>query len=316
VNVVPTERFSELRAIDRPVHIAIGMFDGLHIGHQAVIQSALRSAGLDGGLSGVLTFDPHPSQLFRPESPTPQIYPPKVKEELLREMGLDLCLEQRFDRTFAQNTADHFVAWLLGVLPRLASVSIGENFRFGRNRGGDPPFLVEKLRGAGVSVYSCERVHLDGEPISSTLIRSLLPVEPIERVNRLLGRPYHSIGTVTRGKQLGRTIGFPTLNLPFEAEIAPTFGVFLARYRTLSPRPTTPRPAVANFGLRPTVGDETIPLLEVHSLENCPADYGDTVLVEWIRRLRPERKFDGLEELKTAISADRNEALRWSAGRG
>ncbi|MFP4356920.1 MAG: riboflavin biosynthesis protein RibF [Puniceicoccaceae bacterium] len=311
-----TERFSELRAINRPVHIAIGMFDGLHIGHQAVIQSALRAADLDGGLSGVLTFNPHPSHLFRPGNPTPQIYPPRVKEELLREMGVDLCLERRFDRAFAQNTAENFVGWLLGVLPRLASVSIGENFRFGKNRSGDPSFLVGKLRAAGVSVYSCERVHLDGEPISSTLIRSLLPAEPIERVNRLLGRPYHSIGVVTRGKQLGRTIGFPTLNLPFEAEIAPGFGVVLARYRVLAPRPTTPRPAVANFGLRPTVGDETIPLLEVHSLEDCPAGYGDTVLVEWIRRLRPERRFDGLEELKTAIGADREEGLRWAAGGG
>ena len=226
-------------------------------------------------------------------------------------MGLDLCLEQRFDRAFAQNTAGDFVAWLLGVLPRLASVSIGENFRFGKNRGGDPAFLVEKLRTAGASVYSCERVHLDGEAISSTRIRSLLPTEPIEYVNRLLGRPYHSIGVVTRGKQLGRTIGFPTLNLPFDAGIAPTFGVFLARYRVLCPKPTAPRPAVANFGLRPTVGDETIPLLEVHSLEDCPADYGDTVLVEWIRRLRPERKFDGLDQLKAAIGADREEAMRW-----
>jgi riboflavin kinase/FMN adenylyltransferase len=304
--------YPELRSVGRPMHVAIGMFDGVHLGHQAVILSAVRAAELDGGRSAVLTFDPHPSRIFRPERPTPQIYPRAVKEELLREIGVDFCLEQRFDEAFAAQSASEFVNWLRRTIPRLASVSVGENFRFGKGRGGSPALLVEKLRGHGVSVFGCERVHLDGEPISSTRIRDLLPETPIERVNPLFGRPYRSIGIVREGKKLGRTIGFPTLNVPFDAEIAPIRGVYLARYRTVGPNPAVPRGAVANFGLRPTVEETAVPLLEVHSLGECPAGYGDTVLVEWIRLLREERKFAGIDELKAAIAADREDGLRWA----
>ncbi|MEM0966457.1 MAG: riboflavin biosynthesis protein RibF [Verrucomicrobiota bacterium] len=309
MNSYHPESFSTLAAIKRPIHLAIGMFDGIHLGHQSVIYSAIRSAELDGGLSGILTFDPHPSHLFRPENPTPQIYPARVKEELLREIGVDLALIQTFDHKFSKLTAKEFVGWLRGIVPSLSSVSVGENFRFGKGRSGSPKVLVESLRSHGISVYSCERVQLDGEPISSTRIRSYLADRPIEEVNALLGRPYHSIGEVQKGKQLGRTLGFPTLNMPVEHELIPTLGVYLVRYRVLAPQPSVLRPAVANFGRRPTVEERDLPLLEVHSLEDCPASYGDTLLVEWIRLLRPERKFSGVEELKDAIGRDRELAL-------
>lgn len=316
MKVLDQTRFAELGGLRRPVHIAIGMFDGLHLGHQSVIQSAIRSAELDGGLSAVLTFFPHPSHLFRPEDPTPQIYPAAVKEEILRELGVDFTLRQAFDPGFASMTAAQFTDWLCGVLPRLASVSVGENFRFGKGRGGSPSVLVDRLHRRGVSVYSCERVHLDGEPISSTRIRGLIPREPIEKVNALLGRPYCSIGTVTEGRRLGRTIGFPTLNLPVDMEIQPLRGVYVARCRRLEPKRGVPRAAVANFGVRPTVEEGAPPLLEVHCLEEPPAGYGDRVLVEWIRLIRPEKKFSGVEELRAAIAADRESALRAHGGLG
>lgn len=301
--------FNKLGRIRRPVHLAVGMFDGLHVGHQSVIQSAIRAADLDEGLSGVLTFDPHPSHLFRPESPTPQIYPRAVKEVLLREMKLDLCLIQSFTAEFAAKSAEEFVDWICDRVPTLSSLSVGENFRFGKGRRGAPGLLVSELRGRGISVYSCERVHLDGEAISSTRIRGILPTAPVEEVNHLLGRPYHSVGVVQRGKQLGRTIGFPTLNLPVDAEILPPFGVYLVRYRLVDDPRRKSRFGVANFGLRPTVEDTQIPILEVHSLDPCTADYGDTLIAEWIQFLRPEQKFDGLESLKTAIAADQKKAL-------
>ena len=306
-----TPEFSELRSLKRPVHLAIGMFDGLHIGHQAVIHSAIQAAELDGSLCGILTFDPHPSHLFRPDSPTPQIYPPEVKEELLREMGLDLCLIQKFTAEFAGHTAEKFVSWIREIVPSLASVSVGENFRFGKGRTGAPSLLVDKLKNCGVSVFSCERIHLDGDPISSTRIRGILPDRPIEEVNHLLGRPYHSIGTVQEGKKLGRTIGFPTLNLPVEADILPQFGVYLVRYRLRNSPRSESRFGIANFGLRPTMENSTVPRLEIHSLEECSADYGDDVVSEWIRFIRPERKFADLDELKDAIQSDRETALRW-----
>ncbi|MGE9290364.1 MAG: riboflavin biosynthesis protein RibF [Puniceicoccales bacterium] len=306
-----TQDFTELQSIRRPVHLAIGMFDGLHIGHQAVIHSATQAAQLDGSLCGILTFDPHPSHLFRPDSPTPQIYPPTVKEELLREMGLDLCLIQTFDPAFASHTAEDFVNWIRETVPTLASVSVGENFRFGKGRAGAPTLLVEKLKNLGISVFSCERVHLDGDPISSTRIRGILPQRPIQEVNHLLGRPYHSIGVVQEGKKLGRTLGFPTLNLPVQADILPPFGVYLVRYRLHGEGREHSRHGIANFGLRPTMENSTVPRLEVHSLDPCNANYGDTVVSEWIRFIRPEQKFESLEALQKSIQSDRETALQW-----
>jgi len=303
------EELRERNLIKSPVHLAIGMFDGLHLGHQSVIHSAVQAAELDGGLSGILTFDPHPSRLFRPDSPTPQIYTPAAKQELLREMDLALCLIQPFGEKFAAQTALEFVEWICGCLPTLSSISVGENFRFGKNRQGAPSLLVDQLRSRGISVFSCERVHLDGEPISSTRIRGILPTKPIEEVNRLLGRPYHSIGKVEEGKRLGRTLGFPTLNLPFDAEIAPLYGVYLVRYRRLGDPRESSRFGVANFGLRPTVEDTPYPRLEVHSLDPCIADYGDPVVVEWIQFLREEKNFANIRELESAIAKDRKTAL-------
>lgn len=305
------DHFGDLAKLQRPIHVAIGIFDGVHLGHQAVIQSAIQAAKLDGGVSAVLTFHPHPSHLFRPESPTPQIYPDRTKEETLRELGVDLFLRKAFEPEFAALTAGDFADWLRTTLPRLASVSVGENFRFGKGRTGSPLFLVDRLRDHGVSIYSCERLHLNGEAISSTLIRQLLPKEPIESINTLLGQPYRTVGVVTEGKRMGRTIGFPTMNIPVDAEILPVRGVYVARFRKLFPSHGATHPAVANFGIRPTVESTDIPLLEVHALDNGAADYGDTLLVEWIRLLRPEKKFSGVDELRAAISEDRNNALRF-----
>lgn len=302
--------FSELQEIQCPVHLAVGMFDGLHIGHQAVIHSAIRAAELDGGLCGLLTFDPHPSNLFRPENPTPQIYPAILKEVLLKEMGLDLCLIQSFTTEFASHTAEEFVNHLSSIVPSLASISVGENFRFGKGRSGSPSLLVKTLSQNGISVYSCERVQLDGEPISSTRIRGILPSRPIEESNHLLGRPYHSIGTVQQGKQLGRTIGFPTLNIPVSAEILPQFGVYLVRYRKQSDDRKNSRWGVANFGLRPTLESSNTPLLEIHSLDDCSLTYGDIVVAEWLHFLRPESKFPDLKALQDQIEADKQQALQ------
>jgi len=304
-------QFGELAGLQRPVHVAIGIFDGVHLGHQAVIQSAIRAASLDGGVSAVLTFVPHPSHLFRPENPTRLIYSSATKEEALRDLGVDLFLEKRFEPEFAKLTAADFTDWLRTTLPRLASVSVGENFRFGKGRVGSPSLLVQRLKDHGVSVYSCERLHLNGEAISSTRIRNLLPQEPIETVNTFLGQPYRTVGVVREGKRMGRTIGFPTMNVPVETEILPVKGVYVARFRKLSPSAGATHPAVTNFGIRPTVESTENPLLEVHALDEGVADYGDTLLVEWIRLLREEKKFSGVDELRAAISKDRQNALRF-----
>ena len=302
--------FACLRKESRPVHLAIGMFDGVHLGHRAVLRQAREAARSDGGLSGVLTFEPHPSHLFRPESPTPMIYPPAAKQARLREFGMDLYLEQPFHAPFAARSATEFLEGLLATVPTLTSVAVGSNFRFGKGREGDAGFLHQFLGKQRVRVHAVDRVQAGDEAVSSTRIRRLLATEPVETVRPLLVDPYLVVASVQTGKQLGRTIGFPTLNLPFTAEIRPLLGVYFARYR-LAPDPpdAAPRPAVANLGLRPTVEESTAPVLEVHSLDEPGAGPGATLLVELLHLRRREQKFSGLEALRAAITED-TEAAR------
>ncbi len=293
----------------RPLHLAIGMFDGLHLGHRAVIDAAVHSARAASALSGVLTFWPHPSALFRPENRTKLIQPAATKARMLNRLGVDAVVTQPFTREFAGITAEDFLPWLAQRLPGLAGVYVGENFRFGRGRKGDVASLVASGRRHGVHVFSAPRVSLDGEPVSSTRIRALLEAGEIAAANALLGYAYFAHGQVTAGKRLGRTIGFPTLNVPWVPELTPRFGVYAVRVSNGEGGETFP--AVANYGVRPTVESALEPRLEAHLLGACPFGEGDHVKVEWLRFLRPERKFAGLEELRAQIAQDRAEAERF-----
>jgi riboflavin kinase/FMN adenylyltransferase len=294
-----------------PLHLAIGMFDGVHLGHRAVIEAAVQSARASGALSGVLTFSPHPSVLFRPDNPTKMIQDAQVKGRILEGLGVDLVITQTFDAELASIPADDFLPWLLRALPRLAAIYVGENFRFGQGRRGDVAVLVAAGRKHGVRVFSAPRVSLNGEPISSTRIRTQLAAGEVESANALLGYNYFSEGTVTGGKRLGRTLGFPTLNLPWAPELQPCLGVYAVR--VTGAKFPEPLPAVANYGLRPTVEQTVVPRLEVHVLGACPFGEGDLVRVEWIRFLRPEKKFAGVEELRKQIEADRETARAFFA---
>ena len=173
----------------------------------------------------------------------------------------------------------------------------------GAGRRGDVALLVASARQLGLHVFSAPRVSLDGEPISSTRIRALLAAGEIEAANALLGRTYATEGPVVPGKRLGRTIGFPTLNLAWAPELRPRLGVYAVRVS--GPKSPMPLPAVANYGLRPTVENATEPRLEVHVLGTCPFTQGDLLKVEWLRFLRPELKFGGVAELTAQIARDR-----------
>lgn len=295
----------------RPLHLAIGMFDGVHLGHRAVVEAAVQSARATGGLSGVLTFWPHPSALFRPENPTRLMQKPAQKSRLLIALGVDVVVTQRFDATLASVTAEDFLPWLKRALPQLAAIYVGENFRFGQGREGDVALLVALGRGAGVRVFSAPRVSLDGEPISSTRIRAQLAAGDVEAANALLGYSYVAEGVVTGGKRLGRTIGFPTLNVPWTPDFRPRLGVYAVRVS--GSKEPAGVPGVANYGLRPTVEDASEPRIEAHVLGPCPFGEGDAVRVEWLRFLRPEMKFANLEELRTQIARDRASAAAFFA---
>ena len=292
----------------KPAHLAIGMFDGVHLGHQSVIESAIHSARRSGGLAGVLTFWPHPSALFRPENPTKLLMPPAMKRRVLGSLGLDFLVEQNFSREFAGIDAREFVAFLRRCLPRLAAVYVGENWRFGRDRAGDVSVLVEEARKVDLEVFSAPRLNHNGAPISSSRIRELLAAGAVAEANALLGYSYFSEGMVERGRQLGRTIGFPTLNVGWEPELRPAYGVYAVEVLTSQKRPLK---GVANYGVRPTVEQTTKPLLEVHMLEASSLTYGDKLTVNWLHFLRPESKFGSMEELRVQILKDRENALKF-----
>ncbi len=297
-------------AAARPLHLAIGMFDGVHRGHRAVIASAVAGARGTNGLAAVLTFWPHPSALFRPEDATPLIQDPATKARVLQSVGVDAVITEPFTPDLAQVPADEFLGWLQHRLPTLAAVYVGENFRFGRGRAGDIAVLRHSGAQLGLGVVVAERV-ADAAPVSSTRIRGLLEAGDVEAANALLGYRYFADGVVTGGKRLGRTLGFPTLNVPWAPALRPRLGVYAV---TVSgAKSAQPLPGVANYGVRPTVEQVSEPRLEVHVLGDCPFTEGDRVTVEWLKFLRPEMKFAGLEALRAQIAQDRETAARYFA---
>jgi riboflavin kinase/FMN adenylyltransferase len=290
----------------RPLHVAIGMFDGVHLGHRVVVESAVQSARHSGGVSVVLTFSPHPSVLFRPDNPTRMILDLPAKIARLGSLGVDAVVVQPFTRDLAAVAAGEFVPLIKRHLPGLAAIYVGENFRFGQGRKGDVALLIQEGRRHGISVFSAPRVSLDGEPISSTRIRERLQAGDMKGVAALLGGPYTAHGTIVHGKHLGRQLGFPTLNLGWSPDLRPLYGVYAVRVS--GARSFGWLPGVANYGLRPTVEDSSEPRLEIHMLVACPYGVGDAIDVEWVRFLRPERKFGGVDELKAQIARDVAEA--------
>lgn len=290
----------------RPLHLAIGMFDGVHLGHRAVIEAAVQSARRSGGVAAVLTFWPHPSALFQPDNPRRLIMDTPVKTRVLFALGVDAVITQPFTPDYARIEAEAFLPHLQKYLPQLTAVYVGENWRFGRGRRGDIALLVAEAKKYGLTVFSAPRVSLDGEPVSSTRIRSLLEAGEMDAASAALGFSYFAEGVVVPGKRLGRTLGFPTLNLAWAPQLRPRFGVYAVRVS--GPKSLAPLPGVANYGLRPTVEQAAEPRLEVHVLGACPFGEGDAVTVEWLRFLRPEMKFAGVEELRAQIGRDRSVA--------
>jgi riboflavin kinase/FMN adenylyltransferase len=303
------EFFAGLAAVrlpNRACHMAIGMFDGVHRGHRAVIEGAVHAARTTGGLAGVFTFWPHPSRLFRPDAPVHMIFDADVRRLLLEELGIDFIIEQPFTREFAAIEAEDLIPHLQRALPRLVTIYVGENWHFGRGRRGDVALLVQLARAAGVNLVSVTRLNYNGEPVSSTRIRTAVERGVMDEAGELLGFPYFCSGMVIAGRRLGHAIGFPTLNLDWQPDLRPAFGVYVVRVRAAGGG--SQLPAVANFGVRPTVDGTGAPLLEVHILGDCPFHTGDRLHIEWLRHLRSEQKFVSVDELRAQIARDRDMA--------
>lgn len=277
----------------------IGAFDGLHLGHQALLRRAGERARALGVPMAAIGFEPLPREVFA-HPPPPRLMLPGAKLAGLRMAGADRIGLLRFDAQLAAMPAEAFVRTLLAERLRVREVWVGPDFRFGHKRGGDIDTLRRLGRTLGFEAGTIEPVLVDGERVSSTRIREALRLGDFALAARLLGRPYAIGGHVVRGAQLGRTLGYPTANLRFGGKVPPLAGIFATRVHGVGP---TPWPAVASFGTRPTV-DGREPLLEAHLFDFDGDLYGRRIRVEFVARLRDEEKFDGLPALVAQMHVD------------
>ncbi|MCP5535536.1 MAG: bifunctional riboflavin kinase/FAD synthetase [Akkermansiaceae bacterium] len=297
------ENLNDLRLIDRPLHLALGVFDGVHIGHQAVIRSAVDAAKLDGGVAGVLTFDPHPIRVLAPKvAPQRILASLNHKRELLAGLGVDVLVVIAFTEEFANCEALDFLTSLKDASPRLKTLAIGEDWKFGKQRQGDIALLEEFGGKNGIRIISTEAVMVDGERVSSTRVRQAIRDGNMKAAHAMLGREYTVLGTVVEGRQLGRTIGFPTANLRVHNEQLPTDGVWAVEATLENGEVVC---GAGNLGVRPTVeGEGARRMLEVHLLDYSGDLYGSEMEVRFLKYVREEQKFDSIDALMAQIRAD------------
>jgi riboflavin kinase/FMN adenylyltransferase len=287
---------------------AIGNFDGVHLGHRAVIGEAARLAKQLGRKLSVLTFEPHPRAFFQPDGAPFRLTSSETRAAKLASIGLDILFELPFDRSFAQITAERFVDHVLFEVLDLAHVVVGYDFNYGHRRRGTPEMLVDRAHELGRGATRLDAIHeTDGAVYSSTRARQCLMEGDPRGAAAVLGSPWDVISVVEQGDQRGRTIGFPTANLRFGDLLTPSHGVYAVRAKVLDMPGAGWMPAVANVGRRPTVNDRGV-LLEVHLLDRQMDLYGRKLAIRFVDFIRPERKFDGLDALKTQIGRDADSA--------
>ena len=282
----------------------IGAFDGLHLGHQALLRHAAARARDLGVPMTALSFEPLPREFFARPAP-PRLLLPRARVLGLWELGADVVGLLRFNARMAATSAESFVHDLLVERLRVREVWVGPGFRFGRQRGGDLVTLQRQGRQHGFEAGEIEPVLLDGERVSSTRIRAALRDGDFATATQLLGRPYAIGGHVVRGAQLGRSLGFPTANLRFGGKVPALSGVFATRVHGVGPDPW---PSVSSFGTRPTVQGSNEPLLEAHLFDFEGDLYGRRIEVEFVARLRDELKFDDLPALVAQMHLDARQA--------
>ena len=297
----------------RPVRLALGNFDGVHLGHRALISRLVKSASEHGEACVVVTFSPHPAQFFGSKSDFGKIDSPRVRHRILAGLGVAGLLELTFDQSLANMTGEEFIRDVLARLP-LRDVSVGRDFRFGKNRSGDVELLESFGRGHGFRVSIIDPVSVDGETASSSRIRShIVSNGDVAGAAKILGRPFCLEGTVVKGDQIGRTIGFPTANLSTIRQIIPKDGVYAGSLMVVNDvsaqmRPSDLMPCVINIGVRPTVSSglpERRVEAHIYDVNGSGVNlYDEIVEIQFLKRLRDEKRFESLEALKAQIAKD------------
>ena len=280
---------------------AIGNFDGVHRGHAALIGRVAAIAEREGAQTGAVVFDPHPRRFFRPADPPFLITTAAARDALLIAAGAHAVLPLRFDGAMASLSPEEFVRDVLGRRLGLSGVAVGGDFRFGAGRAGDADSMSKLCAAHGMTAHVMEPLAEKGhsDKIGSTAIREAILSGAVDRAADMLGRSWRVDGRVVEGNKVGRTLGFPTLNMTLGELIEPRRGVYAVRAQVDGDW----FDGVANFGRRPTVGAPA-PLLETHLFGFSRDIYGKTVSVDFIRFIRDEMKFSGLDALKTQIAED------------
>ena len=293
---------ASLPADARGAAVALGNFDGVHRGHAAVIEAAADAARAQHVPLAALTFEPHPREVFRPNDPPFRLTLAEAKAEALAALGVDLLYELPFDETFSRISAEAFIAEVLAGALGARHVACGPDFHFGHRRTGTPALLATlgPAHGIGVTVVP-EATDEAGGELSSTAVRDALRAGDLARAEAILGRPWEIRGRVEQGAALGRTLGFPTANVPVGRHLVPRLGIYAVEAATDG---AAWLPGVASLGVRPTVNTLPCPLLEVHLFDVAPDLYGRALRVRLRAFLRDEAKFPDLEALVRQMQRD------------
>jgi len=287
--------------------VALGNFDGVHIGHRQVIGQACDLAAKSNAPSGVLIFEPHPQQYFFPDKPFFRLTPFRAKTKLLEKIGLAFLAALPFDAQMAERSAEEFVRDVLVDGLGVAHLVVGYDFRFGKGRAGDGALLQSMGKELGYDVTIVEEVKVGGETYSSTHIREHLAQGNPVGAARLLGHWWSVETHIVTGDKRGRTIGFPTINLPLEEHVEPALGVYAVKVEIEDGPHKGLYDGVANIGRRPTFNKADV-LLEAHLFDFSGDLYGAHAAVSFVEYLRPEQKFDGLQSLQAQIAKDSDAA--------
>jgi riboflavin kinase/FMN adenylyltransferase len=292
-----------------PIHATLGNFDGVHLGHQAILASVIRAARARSAPSLLVSFDPHPLAVVAPTRGPKLLQTRRQKLEALEASGLDGLLILPFDRELAALTGEDFFRAYLAERIRFASVHVGSTFRFGRARGGDIRLLTALGAELGFSVVTVPSVAVDGETVSSSVIRAAIEDGDVAKARAMLGRPFAVTGEVVHGEGRGKALEFPTANIAVENETVPGRGVYVTETVVFASR----FPSITNVGVRPTFGGTTL-AVESHLIDANEDLYGERLEVRFLARLRDERKFAGPAELADQIARDQAAAISYFSG--
>ena len=287
--------------------VALGNFDGFHLGHQAVVGRAVQRGAHERRPVIVATFDPHPVRHFKPDLPPFRLTTLDQRQRLFAGAGADAMLVFRFDAALAATTAEDFVSTLLADRIGAAAVVTGDDFGFGKGRAGNVAVLAELGARHGIAAEAVAPVLLNGERVSSGKIREALQAGDPGSATRMLTRPFAIEGVVEPGDRRGRTLGYPTANIRLGSYLRPAYGIYAVRIRIGDG--DSDHPGVASLGIRPTF-EPPVELLEAHAFDIDRDLYGQTIEVDLVHYLRPEKKFDNMDALAAAMRADEAEARR------